>query len=335
MAIAFPCPACQKELNIAADKAGLRVNCPGCGESVTVPMPPEPAGADPSQATTNVRGGATPDAVADSDSNSRPCPMCGKPIRVAARRCRFCGEDLTGGGGEEDPTSLEAGDVLTRSWDIFQNHLGILVGSTLVLMGIGAVAVMAGYAAMVAAMVAIGAAAQGQQRPDAMVIAVFVAIGVGFTFFLFAVNAYLQAGYNLLLLRIVRGERAELADIFSGGRFFWRMFWANVLFTLLTYAGLLLLIVPGVFVMLVFWPFSYVIVDRNTGIVESFEKSRGLTGGNLLAIFILGLAAMGINMLGQMACYVGMIFSVPLTALIFAVAYCRMSGQTIAVGRRA
>ena len=144
MAIAFHCPACHHELKIADDKAGLRVNCPGCGESVTVPLPPESAaGAEPAPATTDDRAGATPPvtgpgAPAENVADSRPCPMCGKPIRVAARRCRFCGEDLTGGRGEERSTKLEAGDVLTRSWDIFQNNLGILVGSTLVLMGIGA-----------------------------------------------------------------------------------------------------------------------------------------------------------------------------------------------------
>jgi uncharacterized membrane protein len=85
---------------------------------------------------------------------------------------------------------------------------------------------------------------------------------------------------------------------------------------------------------LAFWPFSFVIVDQDVGVVESFRKSRELMTGNWLAVFIIGLAAMGINMLGQMACYVGMIFTIPLAALIFAVAYCRMRGQATAGGRQ-
>ncbi len=28
------------------------------------------------------------------DSDTKPCPACGEPIRAAALKCRFCGEDL-------------------------------------------------------------------------------------------------------------------------------------------------------------------------------------------------------------------------------------------------
>jgi hypothetical protein len=348
MTIEFHCPHCQKVLKTADDRAGMRANCPGCGEALTVPTPTHEAAqsdpaappasglADPDSAMSGTSGPAAIMAAAPTvPGDSRPCPMCGKEIKRAATRCRFCGESLIGRQGDSGVVPLEAGDVLTQSWEIFQKNLGLLVGSTLVLMGIAMVSVLMGYAGMVAAMIAIGGAGQGPQGPDTAAVVAFVAIVVLFVIFVFAVNAYLQGGFNLLLLRIVRGERAELGDMFGGGRFFWRLFWGNILFTLLTYVGLALLIVPAVFVMLIFCPFSYVIVDQNVGVAESFRKSRELTGGNLLAIFILGLAMMGINMLGQMACYVGMIFSIPLTALIFAVAYCRMSGQEIAGGRQA
>jgi hypothetical protein len=347
MTIEFHCPHCQKVLKTADDRAGMRANCPGCGEALTVPTPAhEAAQTDPAAAPASVladadsasSGASGPVAIMEAaptaPGDSRPCPMCGKEIKRAATRCRFCGENLIDRRDGAGPGPLEAGDVLTQSWEIFQKNLGLLVGSTLVLMGIAMVSVMMGYAGMIAAMFAIGGAGQGPQGPDTAEVVAIVAIVVLFIFFVFAVNAYLQGGFNLLLLRIARGEPAQLADLFGANRFFWRLFWGNVLFTLLTYIGLALLIVPAVFVMLIFWPFAYVIVDQNVGVAESFRKSRELTGGNLLAIFILGLAMMGINMLGQMACYVGMIFSIPLTALIFTVAYCRMSGQTIASGRR-
>jgi hypothetical protein len=40
-------------------------------------------------------------------------------------------------------------------------------------------------------------------------------------------------------------------------------------------------------------------------------------------------------LLGFIACFVGLIFTTPFVLLIFAVAYCRMSGQPVGGERRA
>src|SRR5262249_50076704 len=151
--------------------------------------------------------------------DTRPCPMCGKEIKRAATRCRFCGENLVDRGAEGGPRPLEAGDVLTQSWSIFQKNLGILVGATLVIMGIALVGVLVGYAGMIAAMVAIVGPNPGPQGPDTAAVVAFFAIVVVFMLLLLAVNAYLQGGFQLLLLRIARGERAEVADLFGANRF--------------------------------------------------------------------------------------------------------------------
>jgi uncharacterized membrane protein len=121
--------------------------------------------------------------------------------------------------------------------------------------------------------------------------------------------------------------------LFSGGRWFWRLFGGYLLFGALAGLGLMLFFIPYFFVILIFWPFSYVIVDQDTGVIEAFRKSFELASGNLLSIFVLILAAIGINMLGEMACLVGVVFSMPLATLVFAVAYCRMSRQPTAAGR--
>jgi uncharacterized membrane protein len=201
-------------------------------------------------------------------------------------------------------------------------------------MGIGGATAIAGYVAMVALLVSISGPGRGPQGPNGAALAGLIVGGSSFMLLFVAVNAFLSGGYHVLLIRVARGERAELGDLFSGGHYFVRLFLANILFTLLALTGFVLFIIPYVFVILIFWPYTYVIVDKDTGVVEAFRKSQELTTGNLLAIFVLGLAVMGINMLGQMACYVGMLFSIPLGALIFTVAYCRMSRQATASGRR-
>src|SRR5262245_44495471 len=145
MTIEFQCPVCQKVLKTADDKAGVRANCPGCGEALTVPTPDRAAGeagstpgpgTDLADATLSGSGAPGTDAQTDAPllapGDTRPCPMCGKEIKRAAKRCRFCGENFVDRGAEGGPRPLEAGDVLTQSWNIFQKNLGLLVGATLV-----------------------------------------------------------------------------------------------------------------------------------------------------------------------------------------------------------
>uniref|UniRef100_A0A7C2P3P9 Uncharacterized protein n=1 Tax=Schlesneria paludicola TaxID=360056 RepID=A0A7C2P3P9_9PLAN len=76
-----------------------------------------------------------------------------------------------------------------------------------------------------------------------------------------------------------------------------------------------------------FWPYVFVLVDEDPPGIECLSRSKDYTAQNWGAVFVLVLAAFAINLLGVCALGIGLIFTAPLTSLMMAVAYCKMSGQ--------
>jgi uncharacterized membrane protein len=131
-----------------------------------------------------------------------------------------------------------------------------------------------------------------------------------------------------------------VADLFAGGRYFWRTFLANIIFAFVGSIGNILQIWIGVWgtvfgtavhivVLMLFWPCVYLIVDQDARLLESFRRSLPLTTINSLATILLGIVGLLLQAAGALACCVGLIFTLPFMLQQFAVAYCRMSGQVV------
>ncbi|HUQ72826.1 MAG TPA: hypothetical protein VM165_25080, partial [Planctomycetaceae bacterium] len=125
-------------------------------------------------------------------------------------------------------------------------------------------------------------------------------------------------------------EPAAIGDLFSGGKYLWRMGGSTILFVLMVILGFVCLIIPGIIISLMFFPYQYVLVDEDPPGIDCLWRAKTYTDGNKGTIFLLFLAAFGINLLGACALIVGMVFTVPLTTLMMAVAYCKMTGQRTA-----
>jgi predicted RNA-binding Zn-ribbon protein involved in translation (DUF1610 family)/uncharacterized membrane protein len=327
MAIEFHCTNCNKLLRTSDDRAGARAKCPDCGTEITVPRAGVATGpgAYPPDS-------ASPYSQPGSAKNTKNCPMCGAEIAAAAVKCRFCGEMLgerhAAGGASAYPTKFEAGEVISTSWEIFQSQMGLLIGGTLLFMVIFLAAYVLMYLLFGAAVFGLVAPMRGRPAVPAILL-----LGFGFAVAMTLMISYFQAGYNRFLLNVARGTNPQIGDFFSGGPYYLRFLGNGILFIIMVYIGIALCVIPGIIVMLMFWPFQFVIVDETSPQQGALSRAKDLTDGNWGATFLLWLAALGINLLGALACGIGQIFTAPLTSLMFAVAYCRMTGHPTAAER--
>lgn len=86
-------------------------------------------------------------------------------------------------------------------------------------------------------------------------------------------------GVNLVYIRLARGEKRVFGALFSAFPVYHRAIAVTVWLGLITAAGTVLFIIPGAIIYTTYFFSEYAVVDRRTGIRESFAFSSAVTAG--------------------------------------------------------
>lgn len=105
---------------------------------------------------------------------------------------------------------------------------------------------------------------------------------------------------------------------------------ASLLLGLAVGLGLVLFIVPGVYLLARYGFTTYAIVDEGLGVGAAFRRSSDITEGHRGKLVLFGLALIGLNLLGLLAFIVGVILTSGVTILAVAFVYRRISGAAVA-----
>jgi hypothetical protein len=131
-----------------------------------------------------------------------------------------------------------------------------------------------------------------------------------------------MGGLYALCLKLIRHERAEFGDAFAGfSSDFLPLFLAGIVTGLLTMMGILLCVVPGIYLAVV-WVFCLpLVVDRKLDFWPAMEVSRKVVNKHWWVIFGLLLAGLLVNLLGLLVCCVGVYVAQPIVIAALAYAY--------------
>ena len=317
MSIEFRCSQCEKRLRVPAESAGRRVKCPHCGEAIVVPL---------SGSAMTENEGFRDNVLAESESN--PFTDGGFSKRTAADHTvrepfnPYSAPDSDYGttvaetfvSGEVVPTAANAGEVIGYAWEVWKSNLGILVGITAITFGIN---IMFG--------VVQGATEEVIRQQGEHVMA--ASVGGVINLLSSMTQIFLGIGQAQIALKLLRRQTAEINDLFGGGPLFLRVLGASILGGLVVILGFVALIVPGFLLILFFWPFYYLIVDRKSRAIESFGMAFPIAKANVGTSIVLSLATIGIMLVGFLALCIGILFAAPLVSLIWGTAFLMMSGQ--------
>lgn len=128
-------------------------------------------------------------------------------------------------------------------------------------------------------------------------------------------------------LRLHDGQPLDLSRWNELLRGFWSYLLASVLVGLIFAGGLILLIVPGVIWLLTYGWAGFLVADRDLDPVAALKESRRLTVGMRWQLLAFGLLLVGVNLLGALALGVGLLVTVPTSALAAAHVFRRLQAH--------
>jgi len=90
-----------------------------------------------------------------------------------------------------------------------------------------------------------------------------------------------------------------------------------------------LLIIPGIYLALRLQFFTAIIVEEDGGILESLRRSWEITKGQAMPLFLVFLTMVGISIVGFLLFIVGIFVAIPLTYMMYAYTYRKLSAPVI------
>lgn len=183
---------------------------------------------------------------------------------------------------------LPTGDCIRRGWDLALENLGPIIGYTCIVIAIHVALAFIPILGWIAGVV---------------------------------ISPALSAGYFIYIRKRIRGEAAEFEHFFGGFDYLGQLFILGLISGFFVFIGTLLCIIPGLYLAVAYMFSSFLVVAKGLDFWPAMETSRRAVTDNLGAMIVLLLALLGLNILGAIACLVGLIITVPVSYCAGVVAF--------------
>jgi uncharacterized membrane protein len=226
------------------------------------------------------------------------CPHCGQEIEPGREFCPACGQSLT---APEEPAvsspkseqplipEVKIGDYFKVGWELFKKYPAGFVGYFIIVVVISVVLRWVPMLGWIAGLVLVSP---------------------------------LNAGFFVVSAKLLKNQTPEFVDFFSGLKFYFlQLVLFGVVSSVLITIGLILLIVPGIYLIVSYLFALMFIMDRGLDFWPAMETSRRAVQTRWFNFFLLLLLLALLNIGGLLLLGVGLLVTVPLTHCIVTAAY--------------
>lgn len=138
---------------------------------------------------------------------------------------------------------------------------------------------------------------------------------------LFILHGPVACSLFYIALKKVRGKKVEMNDIGEGFKIFVPAFLAGLLIMIFSGIGFVLLILPGIFVAIMYMFTFLLIIDKKKDFWDAMEISRKTVFENIPGFVGFGLVLGLVKLAGLIACGIGVLVTAPIAICALAYAY--------------
>jgi uncharacterized membrane protein len=131
-------------------------------------------------------------------------------------------------------------------------------------------------------------------------------------------------GIYILALMTIRGDDAEIGDVFKGFNHFIKSWFVFIIGAILVFIGFIFLIIPGLLLWMLFQYAIPIALLEDKGAVDALQRSFEIGKDNLQFTVILWIVLAFINIIGY-AVSVGWLITEPFTILCLCIATIKLT----------
>jgi uncharacterized membrane protein len=136
-------------------------------------------------------------------------------------------------------------------------------------------------------------------------------------------------GYIKNCFQTLDGEEPQFSAYGQMSRKIFTFFVAGIVFGLIITIGLVLLIIPGIYLALRLQFYLAAIVSEDAGIIDSLKRSWEITKGEELELLVLYLIEFLLVIAGTIALFIGIFITIPLIVLMYCYTFHKLTAPSV------
>ncbi len=128
-------------------------------------------------------------------------------------------------------------------------------------------------------------------------------------------------GFNILIIKKLAYGKLDVGDLFKGFNFFVPSLVAHILISIFTAIGTLLCIIPGLVIAAMYMFTMLFILDKKLEFWPAMQASAELVKKDYMGFTLFFLALVLLQILGVLACIVGLLVTIPIMYVAIVIAY--------------
>ncbi|MGB4942936.1 MAG: hypothetical protein WBO92_02385, partial [Candidatus Moraniibacteriota bacterium] len=139
---------------------------------------------------------------------------------------------------------------------------------------------------------------------------------------------WLNYNFLVITIRLFDGVKPAWRDLFAWHDEMLAYIGASILYVLIVTLGLLVFVIPGIYLAIKYNFYSLLIADKRLGAFDALKASGQLTEGVKWSLIGFSVASFGVILLGMLALLIGLFVAVPVISLAYIFVYRTLYDQT-------